>query len=273
MFNMRIDIIRKELEWRYQDLANAQGKTREEVRNIANTFLHFLLTEPTIKPFLLELSRYKDNFYQSKEFNHICDVILASIKKIIIEIDKSDFVDDDFKERLHSEYQGLDNPFNIPNPAVQGRFLSIDQFLEGLRNFNNFPDNNIDSTLNEIIRTLRVIFKFVNDLNKDYNHEIIKNNLNQIIYCHESLKAFLNEKPSYEGAVPFLNILINYMFSPYWRFSGLSVRDFTHGSLDKVAVEHIFPDHFDSNSIIEDCKILYFAVDKFLMTGKSKSAL
>ncbi|OQX92589.1 MAG: hypothetical protein B6D58_02260, partial [candidate division Zixibacteria bacterium 4484_95] len=118
MINMRIDVIRKELDRRFREVEKFSAGTFDELERVINPFLHFLVTEPFIRPFVVELSRFSENFISSDKFKQVKDEIVSVIGCITSEIDKAGFFDETFQSNLPQEHYG--NPFDLSDPDVEG---------------------------------------------------------------------------------------------------------------------------------------------------------
>ena len=123
MFNMRIDTVRKELERRYKEVEDLIRSDYKEVEEATSRFIYFLLNEPATKDFVIELSRYDENFLKSEEFFSLRKEATEAVKIIIGEIDRSGMIDENYKERFCSEHPMLDNLFGLPDPDINNRFL------------------------------------------------------------------------------------------------------------------------------------------------------
>ena len=168
MFNMRIDIIRKELERRFKEVEELQqqGATDDQIKEACNRFLHFLLTEPFIKPFILELSNFNEKFVQSNQFEPIKVDIINAVKEIISEIDRSGFIDDELKTKLQRQYgEEIDHPF------IFDRSCSYpDNYLQELNKIEQYPDFLIYK-LDTIYDRLVDIIEMADSLKKTYNRD------------------------------------------------------------------------------------------------------
>jgi len=277
MFNMRIDIIRKELDRRFKEVEELQPQqaTDEQIEEACNRFLHFLLTEPFIKPYILDLSNFKEHFIKSNPFKQIRGKIIEAVKTIIAEIDKASIIDQDFNDKFKERHDVLFivniHAFNftrhpsIPNP---------EQYIEELRSIDSYPDQNAVEGLGIILEKFDIVFRIATELSKQYDKVKIDNNIQYLVDCNEKYKAHVRTKASYDGASSLNKLLLPYLVSDYKILSGVEPSDFGKEVIigggpyqEKIFGTSAGPE------FIDHCRNVYHAVDKFLSTSKSKSFL
>ena len=263
MFSMRIDIIRKELDRRYCEIQGVGDHASE-----GNKFLFFLLTTPGIREFIINLAKSKDRFKNSDEYNRIKNEIISSIKEIVEIIRDGGFENGQFID-------GLPNHFQLPTPDLKDSRLSFNQYIECLRNFENYFDQVVISVSEPILGSINHIFNVANDNKWRYDKIKYKTVYNILSTSYDRLTAHLGFRFQYEGAESVVNLLSVFFRSHLGYLVDLTPHDFGN-EVEKACNrrnENCTMNIFLSSLSIEDYKTLYHAVDKFLMTSKSKSAL
>lgn len=273
MFNMRIDVVRQELERRFRDVEKLKGLDDKLMEESSNRFIHFLLTESAIRPFIIELTRYDESFLNSDGYNQIVDLSITSINNIIAQIDKANFIDQGFKEKFETRFGLLGNFLELPNPDTNDEYMSVDQFLAILRNADvnkNLILNGLESTKETILN----IFTIAGNIADSCDQDLIKQSYGQLDHCINVSVAYIKYKAQYIGAVALQDLLLRYSLTPYIYLSDLDLKVIS-SSLEKrkVSLQIIGMGTSGFGDIIDNCRQVYHAVDKYLMTGKSKSAL
>jgi len=87
------------------------------------------------------------------------------------------------------------------------------------------------------------------------------------------LIAFLRRKAEYDGADSLINLLPVYLLSETTYLSTLKDNDFGDVVRQTIERHRISPPDVENFDTIQDCKNLYHAIDKFLMSSESKSFL
>ena len=274
MFNMRIDIIRKELERRYEEIKNFQGDNGDERNRLVINFLHALFSEPFLKEFLLSLARFHEDFKISEKFKHIKIDVMEAVKNIINEIDRVGLIDKEFGKIIKGKQANFDNPFQLSGPDVVNGNLSFDQYLQGLRKFEKYAEVACTEWgLESIERMINSIFENASIRSNFCRMDIIQNSINQIFECKRMLIAFLRRKAEYDGADSLINLLPVYLLSETTYLSTLKDNDFGDVVRQTIERHRISPPDVENFDTIQDCKNLYHAIDKFLMSSESKSFL
>lgn len=272
MFNMRIDIIRKELERRFKEVGELKNRDYKEVEEAISRFLYFLLSEPVTKDFILELSRYDEDFIKSYEFIEIKEKVADTIKTIIGEIDSSGMVDEDYKKRFRSKHPTLTNLFDLPDPDIRNEYLSLDKFLQALRNFDQYSGC-ILNDFHHLMNHLKYLFE--NDIyydNSKTNTNVIADSINNIRGINLVLEAKFRYQAEYDSANS-LHRLLNCMTIGY-RFLLWNIRsELGEEKYFRSDAERHTGTVSESEYLVRDCRNVYHAIDKFLSTSKSKSFL
>jgi len=210
MFNMRIDVVRKELERRFKEVEELSDSDDGDQEAGSQKFLYFLQTDPLTKEFLVELSHYDERYFHSEPFYTI-------IRKLIDDIDS---------EIAKKPSDNCDGHLEL---------YSYKKYFQDLLN----GTGDLNKLNNSIINSPRTgVPTFQLDSNINYYAEYVG---------ASSLYRLL---PLYENCP--------YCFSPGFNFSQFGKEMYRRGG---------------TVDFINDCRNLYHAVDKYLMTSKSKSAL
>lgn len=274
MFNMRIDVIRKELERRFNRIFSLKDSSEMAVRNEVCKLFYFLLSTDGLRDFVLDLSRYNEKFRISKEYNLLKSNIIAFIKKIAVLIEESNFIsiNQEIENKLPNPSIPLFNHFGIQNPAVDRDHLSFNQYVDCLKTFDKYFEESINN-LGSILGTIGSIFSFADDQGWQYDHgkyhEIYDRNL---LIGLEKFQANLGLRSHYEGVDSVIKLLAIYFHSQYRHLVDIKDSDLgieLHQELDRFRLNA----HINVIDTIADYEALYHAVDKYLMTGKSKNAL
>ncbi len=272
--NMRIDIIRKELERRYEEIKNFQGDFKEERDRLIINFLHALFSEPFLKEFLLSLARFHEDFKSSEKFKQIKINVMEAVKNIINEIDRVGLIDKEFGKIIKGKQANFDNPFQLSGPDIVDGNLSLDQYLQALREFEKHAEVACTEWgLESIEHMIKTIFENASIKSSFCRMDIIQNSLGQIFECKRMLIAFLRRKAEYDGADSLINLLPVYLLSEATYLSTLKDNDFGDVVRQTIERHRISPPDVENFDTIQDCKNLYHAIDKFLMSSESKSFL
>jgi hypothetical protein len=270
MFNMRIDIIRKELERRFKEVESLIESDYKEVEEATSRFIYFLLNEPATKDFVLELSRYDENFIKSEEFIKTKETVADTIETIIGEIDRSGMVDEDYKKRFRSKYPTLTNLFDLPDPDISDKYLSLDKFLQALRDFDQYSDcilNNFHHLMNHLH------FLFEKDIyvdNSRLNADVIANSVSKIRGINLLLEAKLRYQAEYDSANSLHRLLNSLHIAYRFLLRNIELGEEIYFRSD---AERYNGTVSESEYLVRDCRNVYHAVDKFLSSSKSKSFL
>jgi len=270
MFNMRIDIIRKELERRFKEVEELEGSDYNKLEEGMNKFLYYLHTDPLIRDFIIGLSRFDEDYLKSEDFNEIKTIAINSIQEIITEIDNVGFVNEEFAQLYKDRFGDLKNHFKISDSDDDNELISLIKYIDELRNIES-SDINIVIPLSSIKTVLFDIFQFDIAKKSSCDFKKIRKLVNDIDLCIMRSEAYLKYKAEYEGASSLYILLDYYKVSPYTFLTNVNRGDF-----GKKKIWRISQDQFSeglSHYLINNCKVLYHAVDKYLMTGKSKNVL
>jgi hypothetical protein len=271
---MRIDIIRKELERRFREVEEFKGNSIDDLNKLVSNFLHSAFLEPQIKDFLISLSRWNEDFKLTDKFKNIKKRLVGPIKLIVAEIDRSFWSDNETRRKFIEEFtEGLQNSFNFPNPAKESGKLTIDQYLEGLRNFDKYVDYAIEEEdeIWYIMSIINNVFQTAHELNLKFDSNIF-HEYKKLDECRKEIAANLIYKAEYEGSLSLGNILPIYLRSRINYLTSLRPQDFGKGVQKEYKRQKIAPITVVTD-IKGDCRNVYYAVDKFLSNSKSTSFL
>ena len=270
MINMRIDIIRKELERVYDRIKQKTVGTSDEFEELAALFLHVLLSEPVTKGFVLGLSKFKEDALNSEDFKQTMVEINRSIKAIFDEIDKLNLAD--VEKMLHN----FDNVFCLRDD--DGRMkdnLTFNEFKKCLKGSEYRQTISNPMNLGCIISELDRIFKFIKDKKPSLDKRIINSSFDNLNEGKRRINSYLTLKAELDGATALLSLLPYYLSSEYVYLSGLTQEEYDvlarNASQDLQRYQ--ISGTANSSYISKDCGELYHAVDKFLSTSKSKGFL
>lgn len=271
MMNLRIDIIRKELERRFAEIENFPDKTMlHPLIESVNPFLHSLITEPALRAFIIDLSQSTKKFLATEQYNQIKEDFIISLQAIISIINVPEVIDDSFRNDLNGgqivSFPKL-NQDNTPNDNSP-----LDQFLGQLVNSkDNFDSFVADDNLGRIFGTVDSIYRLAKERDKPINDIRYRKEYNNIEDLIRELDANTKLHAQYEGANSLNVLLPLYLKSNYKYLSGLCEKDF--GDYMSEAVYRTTIAEINGITIVEDCRNVYHAVDKFLSSSKSKSFL
>ena len=146
-------------------------------------------------------------------------------------------------------------------------------FINGIKNI----DNNFDSIpiieLSRILGTISTIFGRADEQNKVYDHEIYRKEYDKLSDLFKKLNAHLKFQAQYDGADSINKILPYYLrFSSFSYLSSLSASDFGKYMEQAVSLAQIGGPETNPN-IVNECRNIYYAVDRFLSTSIFKNAL
>jgi len=275
MFNMRIDIVRKEMERRFREIEEAQDNSGVTEKQ-APEFIYFLLTNEITKPFIIDLARYFDKFKMTERYNQIKSVITSSIINLYHLMENAKIVvDGKFDQKFQDHFKSFRNLFNyIDLPKIQERPLSSERFLDGLREIEKHFDRLIcdASNLSGIFGNLNSIFQNAKDWNYTYDISKYKAEYDKLDKCIGEMKAYLRTKYQYEGAEATIYLLSIFFKSQYTYLVDLKPEEFGERVANESEESTLWRERNDPNTR-KYTKQLYHAVDNYLSTSKSKNAL
>jgi hypothetical protein len=267
--NMRIDIIRKELERRFKQIDNFPDKTSlHKLIDSINPFLHSLIMEPALRSFIIDLSQSTMRFKLTEKYTQIRKAFINSLKVIVSIINTPDFIDELFRNELNKQMNFSSFTF-VQNVTTNDNDL-CEQFLNGLANFKDHFDSAVtEDSLGRILGTIGTIHGRGKEHDKFCDDDRYNKEYNSLLELINELRANMQLRAQYEGA-DSLNVLLPvYLKSSYKYLSGLREEDF--GDYMSEAVYRTTIAEISGTGIVEDCRNVYHAVDKFLSTSKSKS--
>ncbi len=268
--NMRIDIIRKELERRFTEVERIPDKTSAHVQTAINGFLHSLIMEPALRSFIIDLSRSSEKFMTTQKYNQIRNDFINSLKVIIPIVNNPDFIDEPFRNELNKDMNFSSFTF-IQNIAANNNDL-CEQFLNKLANFEDrFASAVAEDGLGRILGTISTIHGRGKEHGKFCDEDIYHKEYESLSELVNKIRANMQLRARYEGAESLNIILPIYLKSSYRYLSELSEGDF--GEYFNQAVSRPIKAEISGPQTIDHCREVYHAVDKFLSTSKSKHAL
>ncbi len=272
MYNMRIDVIRKELERRFREVEKLDENDHTEIEETVSKFLYFLLSDLQIRDFIIGLSHFDEDYIRSETYQNIIGEIKGVLKNITSELIKYKFTGKKFKNTFNEIHKGLGNPFNLPKPNVRGKYITIDRYLNALKKIDNYIIDYANE-LDGIISTINKFIDHADDINMNYNNN--NNKLLKLLMLLQSNKvridSYLDYKAEYESASSLYQLLPYLKTSHYWYL--LNLGKSTLGESIKVRTISRKSEFSVQLFLIDECRQVYHAVDEYLLTGKSKSAL
>ncbi len=278
MYNMRIDVVRKELERRFRDVEKlfSSSQTRipfSEVCKITEPYIHFLLSDPFITQFVTGLTKYRESFLSSDSFKEIEKCIVQVVKDIASKIDEIGFFTSEFQANLPQKLYL--NVFDLMKPDDDSRYLTAQEFYKALKDLGRYSSKALSASI-----YIDEIFCFIDHvINAGKNHvsgyplEYFNSLYQRFCECNERYVAFYNYQAEYEGANAATRLIVLYMTSPYRHISNLKREELGDLYAELIIHSDEGDQNRSNNDYMCDCKTLYHAVDKYLLTGKSKSAL
>lgn len=271
MVNMRIDVIRKELERRFAEVDNFPDKTSlHNLIDSINPLLHSLIMEPALRSFIIDLSRSTVKFMVTEKYSQIRKDFINSLHTIYSIFNDTKFIDDSFKRELNEHKVVPSIIFSRDNIANDNDLF--DRFLNRLANFEDHFDSTVaNDSIGRILGTINTVYLRGKERDRtcdDNQYQLEYEKLSELI---KELNANTKLHAQYEGA-DSLNVLLPiYLKSSYRYLSGLCEEEF--GDYMSEAVFRTTLAEISGLTIVEDCRNVYHAVDKFLSTSKSKSFL
>jgi hypothetical protein len=268
MENMRIDIIRKELDRRYAEIDEFSGGSDviDEFSKVFCPFFHFLVLDPDIRTFIVELTRFDEDYYRSKTYDTIRVNAEKSIEGIVTGI--SGYID---------KFKSYSTPYwnkflNIDNSDIVNDNISAEVFYNALKEKKYQLRTLADWDIVE--QFLETIFYNALKGETNLNNSQLTSHLNEYAKCRGIVKAYLYHQSSYVGAKAAVELAALYICSPLNRLSQFDKEKLGSEVYNKAKSREIFQGT-QSNYIDERkyCGDLYHAVDQFLISGKSKHHL
>jgi hypothetical protein len=273
MFNMRVDIVRKEMERRFKDVENIKNLVADvighkKIEDAVSVFLYSLLVEPITRDFLIGLSKYEEYFLSSDKYKRIIAEVVSSINIIISEIEKVNFA-----KLYEDKGRKFGDIIGSPDPSISSGQLSLTEYLQALKNINKHEDC-ITNGLRGIINDIYIIHEFAFENIDNWNNKLVQRSINCLISNRDKLEAHLKYEAEYNGAVSLSNLLCLFMRSRYLILSGLNPNSFGKNlTVNYINAEKIRSNPSLGSYYFEECRNVYHAVDKFLSTSQSKSVL
>ena len=271
MNNMRQSGIKGELDRRFKEVQDLKRLDHNAVEDGIARFFYFLLSIPDIKLFLIELSKYDENFAKSDKFKEIVNRVTDAVKVLMGEFDKAGISAGENLSKFIDEHNKFDNPFGIADPDVREGLLSVEKYFQALREIDKY-NNSILNGLKSIENVIQRIVKYAEKNEINLPADILRHNWEILVKSDEELEAFLKYKAEYDGAEALMNLIIYYHVSPYRYLLGINYTEFGKVKTNHNIVERLIQGNVQ-DYLINECRKVYNAVDRFLLTSKSKSVL
>lgn len=262
MFNMRVDIVRKEMERRFKEVEEAQKASDDEMLDKACQLMYFMLSNDMTIKHLLALSKFEGKFKNSQIFNEIKSNIIRLFRDVFQEIKEAKHLEDkQFLSRSDGNWRSLKNRLNHPHDSTVNCIAILDELHQ-------YIENNFDDDINGLYFTIENI---LNILQADYGFTIPRYYYDELNGCISKLYSHLKIRYRYEASEDADELLMMFFNSDYKYLVEVTVYDFGLSP----ARTHMRGPLFGTNKIemFNRCKNLYCAIDKYLSTGKSKSVL
>lgn len=278
MFNMRIDIIRKELERRFKEIEKIIQATDSRIHfdqlcKITEPFIHFLISDPQIRPFVTGLTKYREKFLSSVNFKEIEKCVIEVVKDITSKIDEIGFFTAEFQSKLQQK-QYL-NVFGSIKSDKNNRYLTASEFYEALKDLGKYSSKALSASiyLDEIFTFIHQVINAGKDHVSNYPLGYFNSCYQHLSECKDRYAAFYDYQAEYEGADAAARLLALYMSSPFRHITNLGTKELGDLYEERDFSIRIGDQNCCRDDYKNDCETLYHAVDKHLMTGKSKNTL